>query len=120
MAPKLVWHRGASSRTPRQRVGSSHSPPTANETARLRGQRAAQLAYETELKNQDMHSWGDQDYPCLSLPAIPETRTETDEEWQKRNLQYFTDSSTVFTEIVDCAEDEALILLQFQWRFWSS
>ena len=52
---------------------------SANETARLRGQRQAQLAYETELKNQDMHSWGDQDYPCLSLPAIPETRTETDE-----------------------------------------
>ena len=26
---------------------------SANETARLRGQRAAQLAYETELKNQD-------------------------------------------------------------------
>ena len=65
-----------------------------NETARLRGQRAAQLAYETELKNQDMHSWGDQDYPCLSLPDIPATRTETDEEWQQRNLQYFTDSST--------------------------
>ena len=40
-----------------------------------------------------MHSWGDQDYPCLSLPAIPETRTETDEEWQTRNLQYFTDSN---------------------------
>ena len=59
-----------------------------------------------------MHSWGDQDYSCLSLPAIPETRTETDEEWQKRNLQYFTDSDAVFTEIVNCAEDEALILLQ--------
>ena len=85
---------------------------SANETARLRGQRQAQLAYETELKNQDMHSWGDQDYPCLSLPAIPETRTETDEEWQTRNLQYFTDSNAVFTEIVNCAEDEALILLQ--------
>ena len=85
---------------------------SANDTARLRGQRQAQLAYETELKNQDMHSWGDEDYPCLSLPAIPATRTETDEEWQQRNLQYFTDSSTVFTEIVNCAEDEALILLQ--------
>ena len=50
-----------------------------------------------------MHSWGDQDYPCLSLPDIPATRTETDEEWQQRNLQYFTDSSTVFTEIANCA-----------------
>ena len=85
---------------------------SANETARLRGQRQAQLAYETELKNQNMHSWGDEDYPCLSLPAIPETRTETDEEWQTRNLPYFTDSNAVFTEIVNCAEDEALILLQ--------
>ena len=74
---------------------------SANETARLRGQRQAQLAYETELKNQDMHSWGDQDCPCLSLPDIPATRTETDEEWQQRNLQYFTDSSTVFTEIAN-------------------
>ena len=41
-----------------------------------------------------MHSLEDQDYPCLSLPAIPTTMTETDEEWQTRNLQYFTDSST--------------------------
>ena len=35
---------------------------SANETARLRGQRQAQLAYETELKNQNMHSWGDAQY----------------------------------------------------------
>ena len=44
-----------------------------------------------------MHSWGDEDYPCLSLPAIPATRTETDEEWQTRNLQYFTDSNAGLT-----------------------
>ena len=54
---------------------------TGNEQATARGQRAAQLAYETELKNQGLHDWGDAELPCLSLPAIPQSRLETDDEF---------------------------------------
>ena len=61
---------------------------TGNEQATVRGQRAAQLAYETGLKNQGLHSWGDEELPCLSLPAIPQSRLETDEEFNTRNAKY--------------------------------
>ena len=46
---------------------------SANETARLRGQRAAQLAYETELKNQDMlkNAWNAEGSPFKGTPFDP-------------------------------------------------
>ena len=64
---KELWYVIESAAPPREIVAL-----TADEVARLTGQRAAQLAYETELKNQDMHSSGDQDYPCRSLPPPAE------------------------------------------------